>query len=161
MRKIYHTSSKLKRWNKYSYGHVKMRIIAIEKEIEKQQHSSPSQENLEKEANLLLELEEWQAREDIKWKQKSRELWLKEGDHNSKFFHASTIIRRRKNNIAEIKLENGNYIYEKEDIEKYFEKHFQELYNSSNPNFPRDLENLISPCIEPEENEDLIRIPSP
>ena len=138
-----------------------MRIIAIEKEIEKQQHSSPSQENLEKEANLLLELEEWQAREDIKWKQKSRELWLKEGDHNSKFFHASTIIRRRKNNIAEIKLENGNYIYEKEDIEKYFEKHSQELYNSSNPNFPRDLENLISPCIEPEENEDLIRIPSP
>ena len=139
---------------------MKTRIIAIEKEIEKQQHSSPSQENLEKEANLLLELEEWQAREDIKWKQKSRELWLKEGDHNSKFFHASTIIRRRKNNIAEIKLENGNYIYEKENIEKYFEKHFQELSNSSTPNFPRDLENLISPCIEPEENEDLIRIPS-
>ena len=109
---------------------------------------------------MLLELEEWQAKEDIKWKQKSGELWLKEGDHNSKFFHASTIIRRRKNNSAEIKLENGNYIYEKEDIEKYFEKHSQELYNSSNPNFPRDLENLISPCIEPEENEDLIRIPS-
>lgn len=84
---------------------------------------------------------------------------MKEGDHNSKFFHASTIIRR-KNNIAEIKLENGNYIYENEDIEKYFEKHFQELYNSSNPNFPRDLENLISTCMEPEENEDLIRIPS-
>ena len=68
---------------------------------------------------MLLELEEWQAREDIKWKQKSRELWLKEGDHNSKFFHASTIIRRRKNNIAEIKLENGNYIYEKEDREVF------------------------------------------
>lgn len=138
---------------------MKTRIIAIEKEIEKQQHNSPSQENLEEEANLLLELEEWQAKEDIKWKQKSRELCLKEGDHNSKFFHASTIIRR-KNNIAEIKLENGNYIYENEDIEKYFEKHFQELYNSSNPNFPRDLENLISTCMEPEENEDLIRMPS-
>lgn len=138
---------------------MKTRIIAIEKEIDKQQHNSPSQENLEEEANLLLELEEWQAKEDIKWKQKSRELWLKEGDHNSKFFHASTIIRR-KNNIAEIKLENGNYIYENEDIEKYFEKHFQELYNSSNPNFPRDLENLISTCMEPEENEDLIRMPS-
>lgn len=138
---------------------MKTRIIAIEKEIEKQQHNSPSQENLEEEANLLLELEEWQAKEDIKWKQKSRELWLKEGDHNSKFFHASTIIRR-KNNIVEIKLENGNYIYENEDIEKYFEKHFQELYNSSNPNFPRDLENLISTCMEPEEKEDLIRMPS-
>ena len=49
-----------------------------------------------------------------------------------------------------------NHIYEKEDIEKYFERHFKELYSSSNPNFPRDLENLISPCIVPEENEDLM-----
>lgn len=133
--------------------------MRLRKRLRSNSITSPSQENLEEEANLLLELEEWQAKEDIKWKQKSRELWLKEGDHNSKFFHASTIIRR-KNNIAEIKLENGNYIYENEDIEKYFEKHFQELYNSSNPNFPRDLENLISTCMEPEENEDLIRMPS-
>ena len=58
MRKIYHTSSELKRWNKCSFGHVKKRIIAIEKNIENLQHSSPSQENLEKEANLFLELEE-------------------------------------------------------------------------------------------------------
>ena len=66
---------------------------------------------------MFLELEEGQAREDIKWKQKSRELWLNEEDCNSNFYHASTIIRRRKNNIAEIKLENGNHIYEKEDRE--------------------------------------------
>ena len=105
---------------------------------------------------MFLELEEWQAREDIKWKQKSRELWLNKEDCNSNFFHASTIIKRRKNNIAEIKLENGNHIYEKEDIEKYFERHFKELYSSSNPNLHRDLENLIFPCIEPEESEDLM-----
>ena len=84
---------------------------------------------------------------------------MNEEDCNSNFFHASTITRRRKNNIAEIKLENGNHIYEKEGIEKCFERHFKELYSSSNPNFPRDLENLISPFIEPEENKDLIHIP--
>ena len=39
MRKFYHTSLELKRWNKYSFGHVKTRIIAIEKKIEKLQHS--------------------------------------------------------------------------------------------------------------------------
>ena len=55
----------------------------------------------------MMELEEWQTREKIRLKQKSRELWLKEGDRNSKFFHASTLIRRRRNNISEIKLENG------------------------------------------------------
>ena len=38
---------------------------------------------------------------------KSRELWLKVGDRNSKFFHPSAIIRRRKFFVNAIKTENG------------------------------------------------------
>ena len=93
-------------------------------------------------------------------KQKSRELWLKEGDRNSKFFHASTLIRRRRNNILEIKLENGGRIYGRENIEKYFGDHFNELFSTSNPSFPADLEKLIEPCISAAENAMLLKIPS-
>ena len=93
-------------------------------------------------------------------KQKSRELWLKEGDRNSKFFHASTLIRRRRNNILEIKLENGERIYGREDIGKYFEEHFNELYSTSNPSFPVDLENLIELSISAAKNTKLLKIPS-
>uniref|UniRef100_A0A803P3L4 Reverse transcriptase domain-containing protein n=1 Tax=Cannabis sativa TaxID=3483 RepID=A0A803P3L4_CANSA len=50
----------------------------------------------------------WLRKESI-WRQKSRETWLKLGDQNSMFFHASTIIRRRRNKITAIKDRNGEW----------------------------------------------------
>uniref|UniRef100_A0A2N9EJD0 DUF4283 domain-containing protein n=1 Tax=Fagus sylvatica TaxID=28930 RepID=A0A2N9EJD0_FAGSY len=96
------------------------KIKDLEKMIEEVRGRDPTRENLELEASLCLELEEWLGKEEIKWKKKSRELWLREGDHNSRFFHLSTIIRRRSNRINEIKLEDGTWLNNREDIGKYF-----------------------------------------
>ncbi|XP_075661027.1 uncharacterized protein LOC142630856 [Castanea sativa] len=150
----------LSKWNKTSFGQTETKIQELERCIEVIQSKPSSKEALEEEAILMVELEEWQTREELRMKQKSRELWLKEGDRNSKFFHASTLIRRRRNNISDIKLENGQRIYGREDIEKYFEAHFNELYSTSNPAFPADLENLIEPSISAAENAKLLKIPS-
>ena len=72
-----------------------------------------TRENLELEASLTFELDEWLAKEELRWKQKSRELWLQEGDRNSRFLHLSTIIRQRRNCIQEIKLDDGSWISDK------------------------------------------------
>ena len=110
---------------------------------------------MELEASLSLELDEWLAREDLKWKQKTREIWLREGDWNTGFFHLSTLIKRRRNCIQEIKLEDESWINDGEDIQKYFIENFKALYQSGSPNIPENLENLIEPCISNIENEEL------
>jgi hypothetical protein len=97
----------LKKWNKECFGYAKTRIKELEKRIADLQDLEPSPSNLEQEAALSLELNDWLEREELKWRQKSRELWLKERDKNSKFFHLSTLLRRRRNCIAEIKMADG------------------------------------------------------
>lgn len=68
-----------------------------------------------------------QARLESILRQKSRETWLKEGDKNSKFFHISITVKRRRNRIMAIK--NGkDWISEEEGIKNYFIENFNILF---------------------------------
>ena len=143
--------------NNEVFGIVRERIKSLQANIAEIQQKPPTKENLELEAALSLELDDWLLRDELRLKQKSRELWLKEDDRNSRFVHLSTLVWRRRNHIEEIKLEDGSWINNRSDIQSYFEENFK---RTSEPHVPRDLENLIAPCISEEENRELCRIPS-
>ena len=49
------------------------------------------------------------------WRQKSREVWLKEGDKNTGFFHKMANSHRRKNCLSKIKV-NGTWLTEEQEI---------------------------------------------
>ncbi|XP_050259924.1 uncharacterized protein LOC126704995 [Quercus robur] len=123
-KKLEATRRDLKRWNKSCFGSSREKIKELEQKIAQIQSLEATKENLELEASLSLELDEWLAREDLKWKQKSREIWIREGDQNTRFFHLSTLVRRRRNCIQEIKLEDGSWINDGEDIQMYFIENF-------------------------------------
>jgi hypothetical protein len=159
VKKCHRTRKDLISWNRSIFGFAKSRIRAVEDKLKLVQELEPTQENLAIEATLSLELNDWLEREEIKWKQKSRELWLKEGDKNSKFFHLSTMIHRRRNFIAEIKLPNNQWIQARADIENYFSSQFRELFQSSQLTITSELDELFSPCISEAENNDLSRVP--
>lgn len=57
-------------------------------------------------------------------------------------------------------MDDGSWINNRIDIQDYFKGSFSSLYQSSNPQIPGELENLINPCISDEENDELCRIPS-
>ncbi|XP_024164594.1 uncharacterized protein LOC112171680 [Rosa chinensis] len=61
------------------------------------------------ESDLTEEYGVLRERETIYWKQKSREKWVKEGDRNTKFFHLTTMIRRRRNKVDGLFDANGNW----------------------------------------------------
>ena len=106
----------LKKWNKEVFGHCQRRIDVLLTKIQEIQKADCTEENYRKEAHLQAELNEWLLRNEILWKQKSREVWLMEGDKNSKFFHLSAIIRRRRNSIDALKNDSEEWITDRGEI---------------------------------------------
>ena len=67
------------------------------------------------------------------WKQKSRVFWLREGDRNTKFFHALTKQIRARNKITQLLDVNGNTVEDEEGLVAIATSYFRQIFESSNP----------------------------
>jgi hypothetical protein len=65
-----------------------MRLVSVDENIKREEYSR----NLERSIYL----------KEVSWRQKSRALWLKEGDNNTKFFHRLANSHRRHNLIGSL-----------------------------------------------------------
>lgn len=72
----------------------------------------------------------WLEREEILWKQRSRVMCLKEGDKNSKFFHARASYRRRQKNITTLQNNDGVWL-EGALLGEHIENYFASLFLTS------------------------------
>ncbi|XP_050217883.1 uncharacterized protein LOC130015136 [Mercurialis annua] len=82
---------------------------------------------------IQLEQQLYEARkqEDEFWRQKSRQIWLQQGDQNTKYFHASTMQRRRKNTILGLNDSHGNWITQPHMIQQLILEHFKDQFTST------------------------------
>ena len=102
-----------------------------------------------KEINDLLDSEE------IFWGQRAKAHWLREGDKNTKFFHAKASERRKQNTILGIWDKNGMWCEDQESIAKAAASYFEEIFSSSHPS---QISTVIAPIptlVSPEMNENL------
>lgn len=87
------------------------------------------------------------------WAQKSQQLWLLQGDHNSKYFHASVNSRRIKQRVLRLKDENGDWTSDYEDLERLALAHFAAVYKEqhlpSSMDIQEQLQHLCIPILQP------------
>ncbi|XP_021826059.1 uncharacterized protein LOC110766949 [Prunus avium] len=128
--------SSLISWNRQVFGCLfqnKRRLLARLAGIQRKlclrhnPHLCDLEDELTNNYNLLLEQEE------LFWLHKSRNTWLKEGDKNSRFFHLSTIIRRRRNKLEGLNNDAGAWTTDKTGMKQIVIDYFQGIFCTSDP----------------------------
>uniref|UniRef100_A0A803NXQ1 Uncharacterized protein n=1 Tax=Cannabis sativa TaxID=3483 RepID=A0A803NXQ1_CANSA len=145
--KLNHTRKKLMLWNTTNFEFCKEKGKILDKFLMDIQKRLPSRENIQLEADILLEIEEVLSRQCEIRRQKYRETWLRDGDRNSYFFHALKIVRRKRNFIGAISKDGENWIGGRRAIGDYFSQKFKMVYQSSNSVFTLELEELVVPYV--------------
>ena len=123
----------LKSWNMEVFGRVEV------KKKEALQRVS-FWDGLEKQRELILEEREERIRakqefkslavmEEISWRQKSRELWLKDGDKNTGYFHKMANAYRRRNCLGKISI-NGKMLEKEAEIKVGLIEAFKNLFSA-------------------------------
>ena len=68
--------------------------------------------------------------EEVHWRQLSRELWLREGDRNTGFFHRMANAHRRNNSMDKIKI-NGVWLSEEQEVREGVANAYQQMLSEN------------------------------
>ena len=91
-------------------------------------------------------------KEEKMWKQRSRALWLKEGDQNTKFFHNRASHRYKRNRIEELKNEAGVVCTNEEEIADILIAYYQQLFSTASPTRVEEVLRVVPSIITEEQN---------
>ncbi|XP_074298293.1 uncharacterized protein LOC141629143 [Silene latifolia] len=122
-------SHKLQTWNEEVFGNIfckKEELMARIKGCQRELSISRVSYLIKLEARLRKELV--LAREELLWYQKSRVEFIKDGDHNTSFFHVNTLIRRWRNRITTLKNADGVLTDDQLEIKGIVLEYFKSLY---------------------------------
>ncbi|XP_035544681.1 uncharacterized protein LOC118348042 [Juglans regia] len=119
----------LKIWNEQVVGDVTLQKKSLFQEL--QGLEGVGEENIRK-CQVVAELERLTLMEEISWRQKSRALWLREGDKNTKFFHRMANAHRRFNYIESLSID-GDVSSDQGEIKEHVVGHFELLLEEPYP----------------------------
>ncbi|RVX01522.1 hypothetical protein CK203_017555 [Vitis vinifera] len=124
----------LKAWNREVFGNVSNKKVAALSQLgiwdAQERERSLFVEEREIRRGVVEDFKYWADLEEISWRQKSRELWLQEGDKNTSFFHKVANARRRRNFLAKLRV-NGVLLTEEVDIKERVAIAFQSILSDS------------------------------
>lgn len=131
MQKLKSLKKDTTRWNRDNFGKLEAQkdkllgdLAILEQSVEGR---LVTKNERERSLHLKLKLQEIAKIEEISWRQKSRYLWLKGGDKNTKFFQKIENSHRRINHIDKLLI--GEEVCEnKNDIKAEILRFYQALY---------------------------------
>ncbi|RVW44185.1 Transposon TX1 uncharacterized 149 kDa protein [Vitis vinifera] len=120
----------LKVWNKEVFGNLESNKMAALQQVDYwdqvEGERGLTEEELSRRKEVKDDYAKWVRLEEIHWRQLSRELWLREGDRNTGYFHRMANAHRRRQSMDKIKI-NGVWLSEEQDVKNGIVDAFQRL----------------------------------
>ncbi|XP_071905711.1 uncharacterized protein [Coffea arabica] len=150
-------------WNVDVFGNVSQRVKVaadnlLAKELLYDQNGDVLSRSAVHEARALHSRE--LALECEFWRQKAAIKWIKEGDVNTSFFHATVKQKRSSNFIARIRGTGDSWLDDIEDIKLSASDFFSSLFTADRDVSSGSRPSLELPKLTPEENDMLLKSPS-
>lgn len=161
-----HVKEKVKKWNREVFGDIFIQKSGLQEELsliqDKVQKEGYVNDNFAKESEVLSKYHKIIAREENFWRQRSRSLWLKDGDKNTRFFHITTLKHRATNRIDHL-VKNGRRIDNEDEISGAAVEFFVDLTKKDtllDPEAQYMLVDIIPKVLSDDKNHNLVVIPS-
>lgn len=125
----------LRAWNWNTFGDINRKEEETMEDIEnlqKDQEKGWDSKNAENLIKAQSELENILWMKEAMAKDKARISWLKEGDRNSAFFHASIKARRVRNSF-QLRRPDGSLTKDRDEIGKEAVAYYERLFNQYTP----------------------------
>jgi len=97
------------------------------------------------------------SQDDAYWRQRAKAHWYKDGDRNTKFFHASATTRRKVNRISSLDDDVGNKITSEQGLQEVARSYFVNIFQQQASDFSSVID-VINPSISANDN-DLLTAP--
>lgn len=75
------------------------------------------------------------AQEDAFWKQRAKVYWLRDGDTNSRFFHAMASARKRRNHILKLVRDDETEATDQHDLCNIAKDYFTSMFEGGVGNY--------------------------
>ena len=119
--------------------------------------SSISGYNVAREEILKYKLEKLEEQRDLYWCQRAQAHWLRNGDRNTKFFHAFASERRRRNIIKKIIKEDGSVVMMEGELKETITNFYKLLFHSNAGTRYDEIMNEVQPRVTDVMNQFLVR----
>ena len=129
-KKLKNIKMEIRKWKKMDFGNIfqskEMFLVELTEVQEEIQNMGYDESRLNAKKTIMAFLHNIMGKEEMFWRQRSRSVWLKEGDKNSRLFHLSTMKHRVANRISGIK-KGDDTIGEDKEIDKEEIKYFSSI----------------------------------
>ncbi|PNX81081.1 hypothetical protein L195_g037096, partial [Trifolium pratense] len=154
LQKLDMCASDLSSWNRNYFKRLQRDIDTCRKRIDRiRSQVTPDNVNLfnalRKRMAFLL------VQEDAYWRQRAKTHWLRDGDLNTKFFHAASTSKRKVNRVNSLLDSAGNVVTKENELCEIARDYFVDIFNKQN-SIIYPVINIIDHSISLEDNTMLV-----